>query len=179
MTHEAILQPPQYPAGPFESEGPLTAQRREELIAVLETAPAALQKAIAGLSEDQLDTKYKNWTIRQIVHHLPDSHINAYLRFKLALTEDVPIIKPYDEGRWAALEDSRAGDVRAPLALMASLHACWVQLLRSMPEVQFARTFFHPEYNETANLDAALASYAWHCRHHTGQILWLREKNGW
>jgi hypothetical protein len=172
------MQPPQYPAGPFENEGPLSAQRREDLIAVLETAPAALQSAVAGLSEDQLDTKYKNWTIRQIVHHLPDSHINAYIRCKLALTEDVPTIKPYDEGRWAALEDSRAGDVRAPLALLAGLHSCWFQLLRSMPEVQFARAFFHPEFNETVSLDAALASYAWHCRHHTGQILWLREKHG-
>jgi uncharacterized damage-inducible protein DinB len=173
------MQPPQYPAGPFEKEGPLSAQRREELIAVLESAPAALQKAVAGLSEGQLDTKYKNWTIRQIVHHLPDSHVNAYIRFKCALTEDVPMIKPYDEGRWAALSDSRSGDVRAPLALMAGLHACWIQLLRSMSEEQFTRAFFHPEFNETVSLDAALASYAWHCRHHTGQILWLRKQNGW
>ena len=173
------MQPPQFPAGSFEKEGPLSAQRRQDLIAVLETAPAMLQGAVAGLSESQLDTKYKNWTIRQIVHHLPDSHINAYIRFKLALTEDVPTIKPYDEGRWAALEDSLTGDVRAPLALMAGLHACWVHLLRSMPEAQFTRTFFHPEFNETESLDGALASYAWHCRHHTGQILWLREMTGW
>jgi hypothetical protein len=173
------MQPPQYPVGPFEAESPLSAERREELIATLEHAPNLLKKAVAGLTRDQLDTRYKNWTIRQIVHHLPDSHVNAYIRFKLALTEDVPTIKPYDEGRWSALEDSRTGDVRLPLELLAGLHARWVQLLRSMSAEQFARSYFHPESWENVSLDVGLCDYAWHGRHHTGQILWLREKNGW
>jgi hypothetical protein len=173
------MQPPQFPVGPEVTEETPSAQRREQLIATLENAPAALEKAIAGLSEAQLNTLYKNWTIRQIAHHLPDSHANAYIRFKLALTEDQPTIKPYQEDRWAALEDSRAGDMRAPLALMAGVHACWVQLLRSMSDADFARTYFHPESNVTVRLDAALVDYAWHCRHHTGQILRLREQNGW
>src|SRR5579859_5990224 len=101
-------------------------------MAVIEAAPtAALRAAVAGLSEDQLDTRYRNWTIRQIVHHLADSHVHSYLRFKWALTEERPTIKPYDEGCWAALADARTGDVRAPLALLEGLHARWVQLLRS------------------------------------------------
>jgi uncharacterized damage-inducible protein DinB len=176
---DEIMEPPQYPAGPpptGDHDGP---QRRGELIAVLEAAPANLRRAVAGLSDGQLDTRYKNWTVRQIVHHLADSHVNSYVRFKWALTEEQPTIKAYHEDRWAALEDSRGGDVGAPLALPDGLHACWVQLLRVMSEEQFARSFLHPETGQTVRLDAALASYAWHCRHHTGQITWLREHNGW
>src|SRR5437867_4720846 len=126
------MQPPQNPAGEFVAEDSVGPERRAELIAVIECAPANLRKAVAGLSEDQLDVRYRNWTIRQIVHHLADSHVNSYTRFKLALTEDRPTIKPYDEGRWAALEDARAGEVRAPLALLEGLHAKWVQVLRSL-----------------------------------------------
>ncbi|MGH8244882.1 MAG: DinB family protein [Gammaproteobacteria bacterium] len=110
---------------------------------------------------------------------MADSHVNSYVRFKWALTEDQPTIKAYDEGRWSALEDARAGDIGPPLALLESLHARWVQLLRSMSEEQFRRSFIHPESRETVRLFAALPYYAWHCRHHTGQILWLRERHGW
>src|SRR5439155_21179602 len=129
-----------------DSVGP---ERRAELIAVIECAPANLRKAVAGLSEDQLDTRYRNWTIRQIVHHLADSHVNSYVRFKWALTEEQPTIKAYYEDRWAALKDSRTGDVRAPLALLEALHARWVQLLRSMTEGQFGQSFVHPETGQT------------------------------
>src|SRR5579884_2030774 len=170
---------PQYPAGPFVPDERYSEERRQESITVLEQAPAALRAAVAGLSEEQLDTRYRNWSIRQIVHHMADSHVNSYVRFKLALTEDRPTIKPYDEGRWAALADSRTGDVAAPLLLLEGLHARWVQLLRSLTEEQFARTFFHPESGETVSLADALASYAWHCRHHTAQITWLRQRHGW
>ena len=170
---------PQYPAGPLEPEDDYGPQRRGELIAVLEGAPAALRCAAAGLSEDQLDTRYRNWTVRQIVHHVADSHVNSYIRFKWALTEERPTIKAYDEGRWAALADSRAGDVRPPLALLEGLHARWVQLLRSMSAEQFARSFVHPETGKSILLSEALAYYAWHGRHHTGQIAWLRQQNGW
>src|SRR5881394_3397863 len=120
------MESPQYPAGAYTPEDDYPAQRRDELIAVIEAAPAALRQAVAGLSEAQLDTRYRNWTIRQIVHHLADSHVNSYIRFKWTLTEDHPTIKAYDEGRWAALEDSRTGDVRAPLAMLEAMHARWV-----------------------------------------------------
>jgi hypothetical protein len=173
------MHPPQYPAGAFEPEQSLSATRRDELIAVIAGAPATLEQAVFGLTEEQLDTRYKNWTIRQIVHHLADSHVNSYIRFKWALTEDLPTIKPYHDGRWAELQDSRSGNVRAPLALLAGLHACWVQLMRSLSGEQFARAFFHPETGETVRLDAALCYYAWHCRHHRGQITWLRKEKGW
>jgi hypothetical protein len=150
--------------------------RCREFIAVLEQAPAALRAAVAGLTDVQLDTRYRNWTVRQIVHHIADSHVNSYIRFKWALTEDRPTIKAYDEGRWASLEDSRLGDIAAPLALLEGLHARWVQLLRALTPDQFARAFVHPESGETIALFRALGYYAWHCRHHTGQILWLRDQ---
>jgi uncharacterized damage-inducible protein DinB len=170
---------PQFPVGPFVSEEPGSAQRRWELIAVLADVPVALRAAVAGLSEAQLDTRYRNWTVRQIVHHLADSHVNCYIRFKWALTEERPTIKAYDESRWAELEDSRTGDIAAPLALLDGLHACWVQLLRAMTDAQFERSFIHPESGETVPLWRALGYYAWHSRHHTGQILWLRGQHGW
>ena len=173
------MEPPQNPAGAFVPEAGYGPRRRDELIAAIEAAPALMRQAVAGLSDEQLDTRYRNWTVRQIVHHMTDSHVNSYLRFKWALTEETPTIKPYDEGRWAALADSRTGDVRAPLALLEALHARWVQLLRAMSEEQFARAFLHPQSGEVVSLNAALCYYAWHCRHHTGQITWLREQNGW
>jgi hypothetical protein len=154
-------------------------RRRDELIATIEAAPAALRKAVTGLSADKLDTRYKNWTVRQIVHHITDSHVNSYIRFKWTLTEETPTIKAYDEGRWVALEDSRIGDVRGPLAFLDSLHARWVQLLRSMTEEQFGRSFVHPESRQTVSPGAALGNYAWHGKHHTAQINWLREQRGW
>ncbi len=173
------MEAPQDPAGAFVPEENYGPERRAELIAVIEAAPAALRAAVAGLSEDQLDTRYRNWTIRQIVHHIADSHVNSYVRFKWALTEDTPTVKPYDDGRWAALADARTGDVRAPLALLEGLHIRWVQLLRSMTEEQFARAFFHPETGQTVSLNAALCYYAWHCRHHAAQMNWVREQHSW
>jgi hypothetical protein len=173
------MEAPQNPAGAFVPEGNYGPQRRAEFIAAIEAAPAALRGAVVGLSDEQLDTRYRNWTIRQIVHHVADSHVNAYVRFKLALTEPVPAVKPYDEGRWVALEDARTGDVRAPLALLDGLHARWVQLLRSLTQEQFARPYFHPEAGQNVSLSAALCQYAWHGRHHTAQITWLRQQRGW
>jgi hypothetical protein len=173
------MEAPQNPAGAFESEENYGPQRRTEFLAVIEACPGALRRAVAGLSDAQLDTRYRNWTIRQIVHHLADSHVNSYVRFKWALTEDSPTIKAYDEGRWAALEDSRTGDIQAPLALLEGLHASWVQLLRTMTEDQFGRSFIHPETGKTVSLRTALSYYSWHCRHHTAQITWLRQQHGW
>jgi hypothetical protein len=173
------MDAPQNPAGAFVPEDGYGPARRDEFIAVLAQAPAALREAVDGLSEEALDTPYRNWTVRQIVNHLADSHVNSYVRFKWALTEEVPTIKAYDEARWAALTDSRTGDLRLPLALLEGLHARWVHLLRSMTEEQFARSFIHPETGQTITLNGALCYYAWHCRHHTAQISWLRGQRGW
>jgi uncharacterized damage-inducible protein DinB len=168
------MDAPQNPAGAFAAEDNYGPDRRAEFIAVIEAAPAALRTAVAGLSDAALDTRYRNWTIRQIVHHVADSHVNSYVRFKWTLTEERPTIKAYDDGRWAALEDSVKGDIRAPLTLLEGLHDRWVQLLRSMTNEQFARAFFHPESGKTVTLSSALCYYAWHCKHHTAQINWLR-----
>jgi len=170
---------PKNPAGEFVAEENLTSDRRAQLIADIEKAPALLRQAVAGLSEKQLDTRYRNWTIRQIVHHLTDSHVNSYVRFKWTLTEEQPTIKAYDEGRWASLPDSQTGDIRAPLALLDGLHSRWLQLLRSMTPQQFERSFTHPETGKSIALNEALCYYAWHCKHHTAQITWLREQHGW
>ena len=169
------MEPPQNPAGVFVPEDHPDSRRRSELIALIEAAPVALSDAVAGLRDDQLGQKYRNWTIRQIVHHLADSHINAYARFRWALTEDGSTIKPYNESRWAELEDARVGEIRASLAILEGLHARWGGLLRSMTEEQFARSFFHPEMGQSVALDHALNLYAWHGKHHTAQIVWVRE----
>jgi uncharacterized damage-inducible protein DinB len=173
------LEAPQYPAGPYQPKEHQDGRGRAELIAAIEAAPGLLRKAVAGLSLAQLDTRYKNWTIRQIVHHVADSHINSYIRFKWALTEETPTIKAYDEGRWAALDDSRHADIGAPLALLDGFHQRWLQLLSSMTPEQFTRSFLHPETGQHVSLSSALAYYAWHGQHHTAQIVWLRAQNGW
>jgi hypothetical protein len=173
------MEPPQFPVGPFVPEENYNDFRKAQLIAIIEECPSLLRRILSGLSDAELDTRYKNWTVRQIVHHLADSHVNAYIRFKLALTEEVPTIKPYNETLWADLEDSRTGDVAVPLTLLEGLHQRWVQLLRSMTPKQFSRCYFHPEPNREVSLSFALASYAWHCKHHPGQITWLRENKGW
>ena len=173
------MEPPQFPAGPFTPEVGLDDQRRDHLIAQIEAAPRLLRQAVAGLTPSQLDTKYKNWTIRQIVHHLPDSHVNSYIRFKWALTEETPTIKAYHEGLWADLSDARTGDIGPALALMEGLHQRWVQLLRSLRAEQFSRSFLHAETGKLVSLSSALASYAWHGKHHTAQISWLRKQHDW
>ena len=173
------MDAPQNPAGELIQESNLSPQRREELIAVLENATTALQQALAGLSPSQLDMRYRNWTLRQITHHLADSHVNCYIRFKWTLTEELPTIKAYDEGTWAALPDSSAGAIEPALALLGAVHGRWVQLMRTMTDEQFARSFFHPESQKAVALDEALCYYAWHCRHHTAQIAWRRQQKGW
>jgi hypothetical protein len=173
------MSPPEFPAGAVQPKPRLTHEERSVLIAEIDTLPADLSNTVARLTDSQLDTLYKNWTIRQIVHHLADSHVNCYIRFKWTLTEDCPTIKAYHEGNWAALEDSRSGDIAAPLALLKGLHSRWVQLMKSMTDEQFDRAFIHPENGKTINLNAALSMYAWHGRHHFAQIQWLVEQNGW
>lgn len=169
-----------YPIGQFKLEGEVTEERRQRFIDEIAEAPAKLRAAVEGLSPEQLGTPYRagGWTIRQVVHHLPDSHMNAYTRFRLALTEDEPTIKPYLEDRWAELDDARSAPLEVSLALLEPLHQRWVLLLRSLTATDFARTFRHPELG-VMPLGKSLALYAWHGRHHTAQITGLRERMEW
>lgn len=170
----------QYPVGKFKWEGVITDEQRQQLIDQIEQAPAQLRKALAGLTEEQIDTPYRpgGWTVRQVVHHLPDSHMNAYVRVRLALTEDEPTIKVYDQERWATLEDARTAPVELSLSLLESLHRRFVLLLRSLRAEDFARTFQHPEMG-VMTLDKLLGMYAWHGRHHTAHVTSLRDRMGW
>lgn len=170
----------QYPIGKFESVGTVSAEQRAEWIKQIDEAPSELRSAIQGLSAEQLDTPYRpgGWTLRQVVHHLPDSHMNSYIRFKLALTEENPIIKPYMEDQWAQLNDYCATPVEVSLTLLESLHERWVTLLSSLQDTQFSLIFTNPE-SGTLSLETALGLYAWHGRHHTAQITSLRRRMGW
>ena len=170
-----------FPIGPFTSARPATAEERRQRIAQIERTPAELRAAARGLSAAQLDTPYRpgGWTVRQVVHHVPDSHLNAVIRFKLALTESSPTIKPYDEARWAELGDVAGTPVEVSLRLLDALHERWVVLLRSLAPAEFERTLVHPERNATMTLDEVLALYAWHGPHHTAHITRLRARSGW
>jgi hypothetical protein len=169
-----------FPLGKFKFEGPTTPEQREELLNQIEQAPSRLRAAVKGLSDQQLDTPYRpeGWTVRQVAHHVPDSHLNAYIRYKLALTEDEPTIKPYAEDRWARLADTQATPVEVSLAMLDSLHDRWVRLLRSLQPEDWKRAFRHPELG-LVSLEKNLALYAWHGRHHVAHITSLRERNGW
>ena len=170
-----------YPVGKFQRPtAPLTPEQRREFIDAIAEVPARLSDAIRGLSPAQLDTPYRpgGWTVRQVVHHLADSHMNSYVRFKLALTEDEPTIKTYEENLWAQLADSRDTPVETSFALLENLHKRWVIMLRSLKPADFARTFRHPEWGRDT-VDFLHAQYAWHGRHHVAHINALREHNGW
>ncbi|PYQ50929.1 MAG: putative metal-dependent hydrolase [Acidobacteria bacterium] len=169
-----------YPIGKFEPRDRLTGEERRLMIEQIATAPLHMREAARGLTPAQLDTPYREggWTIRQVVHHVPDSHLNAYCRFKLALTEDTPTIKPYDESKWAELADSHDTPIKTSLALLESLHYRWVCLLRSMKPDDFQRKLNHPE-SGMMTVDNLLADYAWHGRHHTAHITSTRERLGW
>lgn len=172
---------PRYPIGKFQwSGGEATAQERTERITQIAACPAELRAAVQGLEEAQLDTPYRDggWTVRQVVHHVPESHMNAYVRFKLGLTEDTPTIKPYDENGWSQLPDARTAPIALSLDLLEHLHARWVLVLRAMREADFARKINHPETG-VQTLDRVLALYAWHGRHHIAHVTSLREKRGW
>ena len=174
------MSDPRYPIGKFQFEGPLSEDQRNSLIASIEQTPAAIRAALHGLASEQLDTPYREggWTVRQVAHHVPDSHMNAYVRFKLALTEHEPTIKPYAEDRWARLADTQSTPVEVSLALLESLHARWVRLLRSLRPEDWKRTFRHPELG-LVSLEKNLALYAWHGRHHIAHITELRKRQGW
>ena len=168
-----------YPIGKFSFPQSVTAQERVQWIDEIAAAPANLRAAVAGMSEAQLNTPYREggWTVRQVVHHVPDSHLNSYVRFKLALTEDEPVVKPYDESRWAELRDSSLTPIETSLAMLEALHDRWVRLLRSLDDAAFVRAFRHPELG-LVRLEQNLALYAWHGRHHVAHILSVRERLG-
>ena len=169
-----------FPIGKAPRPETLSAGEREALIEQIAETPARLREAVAGLTPEQLDTPYRDggWTVRQVVHHLPDSHLNAYTRFKLALTEDEPTIKPYEEDAWARLADTAETPVEVSLTLLDALHQRWVTLLRSMTDAEFGRRLKHPERGPMS-LTAMLALYAWHGRHHVAHVTAVRERMGW
>lgn len=170
-----------YPIGKFDrNRSSLSKEERKAAIDDIAALPQKLAHAIAGLNGKQLDTPYREggWTVRQVVHHLADSHMNAYVRFKLALTEDTPTIKPYNEAKWADLADSRVTPVDVSVTLLDSMHARWVALLRSMKDEDWSRQLNHPE-DGVVPLDLLAGIYAWHGRHHVAHITGLRQRNQW
>ena len=170
-----------YPVGRYEPPAAPTPAERDHWIAEIADLPARFRAALGGLDAAQLDTPYRpgGWTVRQLAHHVADSHMNAYTRFKLALTEPEPTIKPYDEARWAELPDVQAVAPAVSLALLDALHVRWVALLRGMSPDEWQRGFRHPEHGRVMRLDHALGMYAWHGRHHTAHVTGLRERSGW
>ncbi len=176
----AILGDLRYPVGRFDWKQDITPDRYAALIATIADAPARLREAVQGLDDAQLDTPYRDggWTVRQVVHHVPDSHMNAFIRFKLALTEDNPMIKPYEEAEWAKLSDVRDTPVETSLKLLETLQERWVILMRGMSDADFARTFQHPELGRVP-LSKVLGLYEWHGRHHVGHVTALRQRMGW
>jgi len=171
---------PRYPIGKFSYAGPPTPEQKQRYLTDIEQTPSRLRAALRGLSEQQLDTPYRDggWTLRQVAHHVPDSHMNSYIRFKLALTEDEPTIKGYMEDRWAELPDANHAPIEVSLALLDSLHQRWMLMLRQLTDAEWKRTFRHSELGPMS-LEKSLALYSWHGRHHVAHITSLREKMGW
>jgi uncharacterized damage-inducible protein DinB len=171
---------PRFPVGKFSVPSEVTPELRAAAIEEIATAPAKLRAALHGLNDAQLDTPYREggWTLRQVAHHVADSHMNAYIRLRFAMTEAQPTIKPYDEALWAKLEDAKHAPVEVSMRLLEPLHERWVSLQRSMKPDDFARTFIHPEHG-ARTLDWMLFLYAWHGRHHTAHITELRKQKNW
>ena len=169
-----------YPVGRHQRPQSLGSEQRRTAIDAIAAAPTLLRTAVSGLDDRQLDTPYRpdGWTVRQVVHHVPDSHLNAYTRFKLALTEDTPTIKPYDEAKWAQLEDSRSTPIATSLALLDAIHDRWLRVLRAMSPSDFAQKLKHQK-NGVMNLDKMLELYEWHGRHHVAHVTNLRGRNAW
>ena len=169
-----------YPIGRFRPPSEIDEAQCIAWLETLATLPADLRQLTVGLTDKQLETQYRpgGWTVRQLVHHLADSHLNSYTRFRLALTEQSPVIKTYEEAAWAELEDAKSAPIEFSLLLLEALHERWVRLVRSFSEPEFARVFEHPEQG-TIRLDRALGLYAWHCRHHLAHIEQLRLRKKW
>jgi hypothetical protein len=171
---------PQYPVGRFSVPAAITREMREAAVEEIGALPSALAASLAGLNEAQIATPYRvgGWTVREVVHHVADSHMHAYIRVKFALTEEMPTIRPYDEGAWAALPDVQTIPIATSVSILDGVHARWTACLRGLEEEQFGRQFVHPELGPQ-RLDLSLLRYAWHGRHHVAHITALRERMGW
>ena len=171
----------QYPIGKFQAPATITDSQIKKWINQLEEFPMRLRATVMGLTDEQLNTRYRSegWTLRQVVHHLADSHINSYVRFKLAMTEDTPTIRPYMEDRWAECLEARTAPVEVSLDLLESIHLRWVMFLRTLSPEDFDRAFIHPEHNKKTILKNVLGMYVWHGEHHLAHILSTKKRNGW
>ena len=172
MPEQDPLERLRYPVGRMlRHPDPLDPATREEHLSILERAPARFRALSNGLTESDLEQRYRpgGWTVRQVFHHVPDSHMNAYIRMKLAATEDTPHIKTYDEERWAELDEARVGPIDMSLRLLEALHPRWLAFLRSLSGVDLRRPFVHPEWN-VVTIDEAIVFYSWHCRHHAAHL---------
>jgi uncharacterized damage-inducible protein DinB len=169
-----------FPVGDFSPPEQVTAEMREKFIETIEKLPPNLRDAVENLSDEQLETAYRpaGWTVRQVVHHIADSHLNSFCRFKLGLSENAPTIKTYDEAMWAETADAKEAPIESSLSIIDGLHARWTRLLKSMSDDDFERKINHPERGEMT-LGTLLALYDWHSRHHTAHITKLRERNEW
>ena len=169
-----------FPIGPFVAPREFTATLRGEFLGQIEDTPARLRESVHRLTAEQLQTPYREggWTLAQVVHHLPDSHMNSYIRCRLAITEDEPTIKPYDEAKWAELKDASSSDIESSLMLLEGLHQRWLSLLRRLTPEQWTMKFLHPERGPMT-LDRTAALYAWHGQHHVAHITGLRKRMGW
>ncbi len=175
------LEKLKYPIGNFEMPHEVSPEMIARYIAIIENFPQKIDSETAHLTDEQLDTPYRpnGWTIRQVVHHCADSHINALIRVKLGLTEDNPTIKPYLEAKWAELPDGKSMPVAISLNLLKSVHHRWIIVLKSMANADFKRTFIHPENNQLFRLEQNTALYAWHCEHHLAHITTLKKSKNW
>lgn len=170
-----------YPIGEFQKPTTITNNNLTKWINDIETFPSRLAKEVQHLSEDQLDTAYRpdGWTIKQVVHHCADSHINSIMRFKLTLTEEKPIIKPYFEDRWAELSDVKYASLKSSLKLLEGLHERWTVLLKHLTQTELKKTFIHPEHGKEFSVEVNIGVYAWHCNHHLAHIVNLKKRKGW
>ena len=175
------LEKKKFPIGQFQKPENICDIKLDEYINVIKNFPGKLKNLIEDFTDDQLDTQYREggWTVRQLVNHLADSHINSFMRLKLALTEENPTIRPYDEAKWAELQDSLNMPVKPAMRMLKGTHQRWTALLKSMTNKQFERTFHHPEQNQDSDLRTYLAHYAWHCDHHFAHIENLKKEKGW
>jgi uncharacterized damage-inducible protein DinB len=180
LPRETTMEALKYPVGRFDRSGTLSPDERTAMIDSIAAAPARLRQAVAGLDDAQLDTPYREggWTVRQVVHHVPDSHANAYIRLRTALTETNPTIRPYAESEWAKLPDASSAPIGISLDFLEILHVRFVLLWRALGEEEFQRTFVHPDAGQMT-VEHLLRLYEWHGRHHTAHITGLRERMGW
>lgn len=175
------LEQLKYPIGKYQAQSDADEQQLNEWMHNIAELPQKLRTEVAGLSDEQLDTPYRpdGWTLRQVVHHLADSHLNAYIRFKLALTEENPSIRPYDENLWAGCKEAKTAAIAVSLNLLDSLHQRWLQSLKTLSVKDFERTYFHPQHQKTFNLKFLLGLYAWHGAHHLAHITETKKRNSW